>query len=293
MLRWAIGCLVAATVLMSGLAAPEAAATGCTSRTVEAPGGLVKLEVSCPEKTNKQQLSTKKHQCFAGPYKVPCHSDQGNWYSPLKCYISPAVGHIPFSDPAWQGHRTGALYDCRVSGLDTGSPYIIWLPTRTAPPDPELLARRAVSQMQLRPIAIGIVPEDRPDRVGLVGMPVWLWVADPAAQTWGPISRSASARGYTVRATAKVSQIRWLLGNGTAVSCTSRGTEYQPRFRDAMSPTCGYRYERQGRYTVTAVSHWLVRWSGIGQSGSFAIELRSQTHIQIGEAQVVTVSGGG
>ena len=52
-------------------------------------------------------------------------------------------------------------------------------------------------------------------------------------------------------------------------------------------------YAALAAFGVTAVSQWLVRWSGIGQSGSFAIELRSQTHIQIGEAQVVTVSGGG
>ena len=61
--------------------------------------------------------------------------------------------------------------------------------------------------MNLRPISIGIVPEDRPGSVGLVGMPVWLWAASPGpAQSWGPITRSASAGGVTVTATAKVQQ---------------------------------------------------------------------------------------
>jgi hypothetical protein len=146
--------------------------------------------------------------------------------------------------------------------------------------------------MQLRPIGIGIVPEARADRIGLVGMPVWLWVSDPAPQTWGPISRSASTGGYTVRATAKVSRLAWSMGDGSTVRCTSKGTPYAARYGDAMSPNCGYRYEQQGNYPVAAVSEWLVRWSGMGESGTFAVTLRSQSRIQVGELQVTTVNEG-
>lgn len=282
---------VGALVLGPTLFAPEAAATACTSHVDRDDNGKVRLVVECPDDVQEKARALGKRQCFAGSMEVPCRSDQGSWYSPRGCYIALATG-IPRSDPAWQGRRDGRLYYCRVSGLNTGSPLLIWLPTGTAPPDPELLARRAVSRMQLQPIEIGIVPEDRPDRVGLVGMPVWLWVADPAPRTWGPIARSASAGGYTVRATATVSRVRWLMGDGTAVLCTSPGTAYSARFGLSMSPNCGYRYQQQGVYAVTAVSQWLVRWSGIGESGTFVIELTSRTQIQVGELQVTTVNGG-
>lgn len=290
MLRW-----VAALLMLLGwfgCHAPEALASGCTSRAIELPSGVIKLVASCPGGQDAKRLAVKKRECLFGGQPVPCHNAQGSWYSPRQCYISPVMGKTPRSDPSWQGHKDGRLYYCRITGLNTGTPLILWLPSRNAPPDPELLARRAVSQMQLRPIGIGIVPEARADRIGLVGMPVWLWVSDPAPQTWGPISRSASTGGYTVRATAKVSRLAWSMGDGSTVRCTSKGTPYAARYGDAMSPNCGYRYQQQGTYPVAAVSEWLVRWTGMGESGTFAVTLRSQTRIQVGELQVTTVNEG-
>ncbi len=39
--------------------------------------------------------------------------------------------------------------------------------------------------MSLRPITIGIVPKAAPGSVGLVGMPVWMWVASPGPAVLG------------------------------------------------------------------------------------------------------------
>ena len=227
-----------------------------------------------------------------GSSEVPCKSDQGSWYSPEQCYISPVNPLPPYTDPNWQGHTSGTLYYCRISGVAIGTPYIIWFADSVPPPDPETLARRAVAQMQLKPITIGIVPNDDPDSVGLVGMPIWLWAENPSDQTMGPISRSVSEAGFTVNATAEVKRVRWSLGDGGVTTCSGPGTPYKLRYGITESPTCGYKFDRQGEFTVTARSDWIVNWSGIGETGTFRIYLTENTQVVIGELNVVTVSGG-
>ena len=56
--------------------------------------------------------------------------------------------------------------------------------------------------MRLKAITIGIVPEPRPHRIGVIGLPTWMWAEKPGDHNWDPITRTASARGSTVRATA-------------------------------------------------------------------------------------------
>lgn len=81
------------------------------------------------------------------------------------------------------------------------------------------------------------------------------------------------------------------MGDGSVVGCSGKGTRYVKRFGDSMSPTCGYRYDRQGSYGVTAVSDWVVRWAGEGARGTFTIQLQSSTRVVVGELQVTTVDG--
>ena len=140
--------------------------------------------------------------------------------------------------------------------------------------------------MNLRAIDIGLVPEPRAGSVGLVGMPNWMWVDSPAQNTWGPITRSASAAGWTVTATAKVSQLNWDMGDGQVVTCGA-GTPYQDSFGRQSSPTCGHTYTRQGSYTVRATSHWVITWSGIGEAGTITMDLTQSAPVTIGEAQVL------
>ena len=46
-------------------------------------------------------------------------------------------------------------------------------------------------------------------------------------------------------------------------------------------------YTRQGTYTVRATSHWVITWSGIGESGTITMDLTQTAPVTIGEAQVV------
>ena len=134
----------------------------------------------------------------------------------------------------------------------------------------------------------GIVPEDRAGSVGIVWMPSWMWVQDPGQSTWGPVTRSASAGGFTVTATARVERVVWAMGDGATVTCNGPGTVYQDSFGRRSSPSCGHTYTRQGTHRVSATSYWTVRWAGVGQSGTIPVDFTQETTITMGEAQVLT-----
>ena len=171
----------------------------------------------------------------------------------------------------------------------------VWIQNGEVTIDPVVLAQRAIASMDLDPIQIGIVPESGPNRVGLVGLPVWMWVDSPTDDTFGPITASASEGSVSVSATASVSSIVWDMGDGTTVTCTGEGTPYADHYGKQDSPTCGHRYEKMstdqpdGAYQVTATSHWVVEWTGGGQSGTIEFDLTTDAlPIRIGEAQVLT-----
>lgn len=201
------------------------------------------------------------------------------------------------SDPVWAGHTDGAIYGCEVAakggrggvvGGTAGFVIPYWAATApAAPPDPAVLAQQAVSSMGLRAISIGIVPLTSSDAVGLVGMPNWMWVADPSPVTWGPTSASASSGGWTVTATARVASVAWDMGDGQVVACGA-GTAYEPSFGRASSPDCGHVYDEQGQYTVRATSHWVITWVGIGRTGTITMDLTQSAAVTVGEAQVLT-----
>lgn len=291
------GFLIAAVAMSAFLAGIPSSASadvgsGCRSVVRADKDNKVTIELVCPEAKELAKSSPSERVCRWDGDVVPCKSEQGTWYSPAQCYIERVDPQPPYTDPNWNGHTDGSLYFCRVGGAVMGSPYVIWFPESVAPPDPEQLARRAVAQMQLTPISIGIVPNDDPDSVGLVGLPIWLWVEDPSDQSMGPISRSVSEGGFTVTATAEVERIRWSMGDGGVTTCSGPGTPYELRFGITESPTCGYRFEAQGEFTVTARSDWLVSWSGIGETGTFRIYLTQNTQVVVGELNVVTVGEG-
>lgn len=182
-----------------------------------------------------------------------------------------------------------SLYTCR----GPGSPVPIDLALPNAglgappPPDPAVLAQQALAQMGLHAIEIGIVPKPGSNSVGLVGMPTWMWVADPGESTTGPITRTASKAGYTVSATASVRKIVWHMDDGHSVVCEGEGTPYEDAYGKRSSPTCGHTYSKQGRYVVSATSYWQVVWGGIGQTGVINLDFTADAAINVGEAQVI------
>lgn len=183
--------------------------------------------------------------------------------------------------------------DCRNPGGSLR--YQFWIDNSepVPPPDPEVLAQRAVSQMNMTAIDIGSYPhttKQSPESIGIIGWNVWMWVSDASAETFGPITRSASAGGYTVTATAQVTEVVWDMGNGDTVTC-GKGTKYTGMgTTDIKSPTCGYRYTDDGDYQISATTHWEVNWSGIGESGTIEMELTTPPEqLTVAEIQVLNV----
>lgn len=232
--------------------------------------------------------------------EVPCTSEQGYWSNGNECYVKAApAGSVDPQDPVWEGnYPRGAIYDCINPDIGagvtagTGLVYRFWAAAppagAAAPPDPEVLAQQAIAAMDLRAVEIGIVPENTPGSIGIIGLPTWMWVADPGEATTGPITRTAALEGYSVSATATMTQVVWTMGDGSSVTCAGSGTPYADSYDTQSSPTCGHTYTQMGRYPVTATSYWAVNWEGIGQSGVIPLTFAQTTQIAMGEAQVLT-----
>jgi len=163
-------------------------------------------------------------------------------------------------------------------------------PTEVVVSNPAELAWLLVARVRLKPIKVGITPLAKGPRVmGLVGLPVWLWADDPTPTTWGPVTISAGAMSLT----ARVSSVTWDMGDGTKFSC-GKGTGWKRGMVKAdgsayPSPTCGHTYSKQGRYTITATTHWNAHWTGYGESGDIPFPLTTTYRYTVAELQAIRV----
>ena len=232
------------------------------------------------------------------PGPVPCSSQFGYWSNGYRCYIQLLDPQPAAGDPSWQGHEPddGAVYQCYQPQTDLL--VLVWSadppPDSGTGPTPREVAQLAIADMRLTAINIGIAPKAEDGSVGIVGMPVWMWVANPNEHTWGPITASASAGGVSVTATARVHKVTWDMGDGNEVTCTTAGTPYEAAYGNKKSPDCGHVYitssssESDQKFTVTATSDWVIDWEGAGQAGTIRLNgLVREAQIAIGEAQVL------
>lgn len=315
-MRGLVARITVAGLTLAGLVGianvPAVADTECQQTDPATGECLVWVEVSDPQPgagtSHGPQDTGSGHACYWDPVKqglskppagpVPCSSEDGYWSNNYNCYIQFLKPQPPGGDPSWQGHLPGdgAVYNCYQP--QTGIIVYLWAqdppPGSGAGPSPRDVAQLAIDRMGLRAIDIGIVPKPGLQSVGLVGMPVWMWVQTPNIHTFGPITASASAGGITITATATVLEITWDMGDGTQVVCRTAGKPYRPSFGRMESPDCGHVYETSsvdqpgGRYAVSATSEWVITWSGAGQTGTIRLGgLTRSTQITIGEAQVL------
>ncbi|MGW0332244.1 ATP/GTP-binding protein [Streptomyces sp. NPDC003011] len=189
----------------------------------------------------------------------------------------------------------GAVYERSCLTGEGGTPVYTYFVADDAADgpavDPLEVAQLAVSKMKL----VGPdIASPRPAGRYIVGVPMWMWV-NQTPTTFGPNSTSASAGGVTVTATAKVTKVVWVMGDGASVTCHGAGMKYVASYGKQESPTCGHVYSRHsapqphGKYTVTATSTWTVDWqvAGGAEAGQFAETRQSQMQVGIGELQVV------
>ncbi len=231
---------------------------------------------------------------------APCSNPAlGFWSNSLEVYCKVAAPQPPTTDPVWKGHTVaeGAIYDCASpfgGNFPTGQLWLPQAPGNTV--SPQEAAQAVVRRMDLRAADIGIVPEDKPGRIGAVGAPVYMWTT-PGPTTFGPQVLTGSAGGVTITATAKVDRIVWSMGDGGTVNCRTPGTVYQDSYGLNMSPDCGYRYKRTSAgkpgnaYPIAALSYWVVNWTGPGgSSGQITLDLESRTSIVVGELQALVTN---
>ncbi|MGW7641748.1 ATP/GTP-binding protein [Streptomyces decoyicus] len=213
------------------------------------------------------------------------------------CHVSKLEPQPPADSVMWGGHKPGdggAIYtrEC-FTGNKVGSVGPFW--SAKAPGaqtvDPEVLARQAVDRMRLSGPDI---QSPRADGTYVVGMPMWLHVGQ-SRTTFGPASATAAAGGVQVTATAKVTEIKWSMGDGSALTCRGPGAAYKPAYGKRPSPDCGHLYRRTSagqdgkKFTVTATSTWQVDWNGAGQQGQgqFTEVRTAQVRVSVGELQAL------
>ncbi|GAA4660128.1 hypothetical protein [Arthrobacter cryoconiti] len=238
---------------------------------------------------------------------LPCTNDFGAvWDDAHQCYMTLYTGEPGHPDgEIWNNgvkldpkNTKGKFYGCDLLSFGSAFQSPIWLDTPPgAPAVPPITPAEAAAELfkrfQFKGVDIGIVPRPGAGSQGSVGLPVWMWVNNPAQNTYGPWTQSDTIRGLAISGTAKVTSIDWNMGDGTVISCSNPGSPYDVSFGVQSSPDCGYSYSRMskdqpgGKYPVSATSHWQFDWAAGGQTGTATTTAQSVTQLDIGEMQTV------
>ena len=131
------------------------------------------------------------------------------------------------------------------------------------------------------------------DQIGVVGAPVWMWIPKDNPKTaYGRYQVKLPSSTGVMTVTLTAGEVQWYMGeNGSArpdVVCKGRGTPYRIEFGLKESPDCGYTYEEDGTYDLTATSYWTIDWQGLGQSGQLLMTTENDASLTMGEAQVLS-----
>ncbi|WP_432164124.1 ATP/GTP-binding protein [Streptomyces tendae] len=281
----------AAAVVLAGVLAPVAHAESDGSGICSGTSMYVKV---CAEDSSTRPGTGGPDDSKGGSAGA---ASAGNSDAPKCTYTlldpQPPDTNLAVREGKKQGGK-GAAY--RVVCPETGRIGVVWIPEGADPAapaiDPEVLAQRAVDSMKLTGPDVA---SPRADGRYTVGVPMWLWVRQ-GETTYGPATASASAGAVTVTATAKVTSIRWTMGDGTTVTCAGPGTPYRGSERMVDSPDCGHRYTRTSsgqpgeRFSFAVTSTWTVDWAVTGGGADFGefTEIRTSTvGVRVGEVQVL------
>lgn len=199
----------------------------------------------------------------------------------------------------------GRPYDCPVGDarhdLCLTFDYY-WVPFAAGDANVLASVAAAIAQMHLQAPQVGMTGGSPPDGMQIVGIPAWMWAADPGESTTGPITRYGSSGAVTVSATGRLDRTVWSMGDGVTITCSGEnaaGTPYEARYDKLPSPTCGYTYTRTSAgqpneaFTVTVTAYWVVDWSGGGQSGTVDLQMSRSIPKQVGELQALIISQNG
>jgi hypothetical protein len=182
-----------------------------------------------------------------------------------------------------------------------GTPLPVFVPNGVGaaapPPDPAVLARRALERMVLTVPDVHLAPA--PPAKTYVGLETWLWLP---AQQWAALTESVTAGGTTVTVTAEPRRVVWEMGAGSTV-CYDPGRVWViGQMSESSTTSCQYTYEQVSdfqpdqRFQVAATIVFRADWTCSGDcladSGSLGeVEgLPGRSAIRVGERQSVNVA---
>ncbi|MFE5292896.1 hypothetical protein ACFQ8T_12015 [Isoptericola sp. NPDC056618] len=328
----AVLMLFTGVAVAPSVAAPvSAVADPCTGGGGADNDGNVGGEVTCPgedgddgddgsDSSGVSNGSGGEWVCRYSGKVIPCVTSLGVYNG--SCYIKLANPQPPKDAGIWNGKDEGYIVQCTpprdecIEGMDDatefmylcagGQQYSPDLPPTDMGPTPEELAERAYARMQLTMGEIGSTPpttEVDGNAIGIVGMPIWLWVSNPAANTTGPIRESETDGGLTVTVDGTLDRIVWTLTDDdtgevyATTTCAGSRAPYTEWSEAASggdarpSPTCGFdgaENRRSGNITVTGTAYWTAEWEGGGLDGTIDVPAQTrESTLAIGEAQVL------
>ena len=145
MLRLPVVLIAACCLVFSlvGLADSASASPGAKCTKIDRKTQRCVAYADTPADPNPVRTSTKLDvpksratKCQIGDAVIPCRTANGVWSDRFQCYVKRMSNQPPKSDPAWEGHKSGALYWCTAP--DDQDSMVVWLPSTPSlpPPDP-------------------------------------------------------------------------------------------------------------------------------------------------------------
>lgn len=247
---------------------------------------------------------------------VPCRTENGFFDAASHCYLTlsdtlSTLGNAPEGGypPGTKFYRCWVILDV-VEGKPEGIERfesVIREPGETRTIDPRVAAQQVVKTMNFVAPQLRVSPYvQSADHVGIVNVPIWMWVTDPGPTTTGPQSKTAALGGVSITATGTVDRIEWSMGAGDTVTCKGAGTAFTREMAAGKSlkdmpssPTCGYKYakssrcEKSGTYNVTATAYWTVHWTGGGMQGDIPLDFSRSIPLQVTDLRPVLVDPDG
>ncbi len=150
----------------------------------------------------------------------------------------------------------------------------------------ETSAQQATTSLTVpdAPPVIGPDPGVNEWNMVAVGQPIWLWTTGATN-----LNASSTQNGIAINLTATPASTTFDMGDGQQVTCTTMTVRPNTADPMATSPSCGYRYQRKGVYTVTATTTWNINWSALGFSGALTTNRSTSRQLDVGELSSVIV----
>jgi hypothetical protein len=223
---------------------------------------------------------------------IPCTGALGTWDSTLGCYVKLESPQPPKSDPIWQGHRDGAIYNCSSWPATTTGVTQIWLQAPVTAVDPRTVALQAERSLRLPQPSGYRSPRQTLTYDGspftYVNLWTWFWTSPGS---WQVRTATASAGGMSATVSVRPVSLTFDPGDGSsAVLCGGSGRAWTKADGDRRPSGggCGFRYLAASSSPVSSTQsiRWAVSWrASDGASG----QLPDLTTSRTGELMVLQI----